>query len=91
MKPYTIRCYDRYASLRRLALGGGLALGLTIGAFVALPAQGKSQVQTLPRVELHGQRVQIEKLPPVLISGRRASGAEVLLALTDEQAPVQTH
>ncbi len=90
MKPVTIRCYDRYAPLRRLALGSGLALGLMVGAFMALPSQAARapragpQVQVLPRVELHGRRMQVEQLPPVLISGHRARPDDVQLA----QAPV---
>lgn len=84
MKPVTIPCYDRYAPVRRLALGSGLLLGLSIGALMALPSQAalpaKAEVQVLPRVEVSGKRVQVERLPTVVISGRRAEAADVQLA-----------
>lgn len=90
MKPVTIPCYDRYAPIRRLALGSGLLLGLTIGALMALPSQAalpaKAVVQVLPRVEVHGKRVQIEQLPPVVVSGRRADAVDVQLARSEPEA-----
>ncbi len=96
MKPFTIRCYDRYAPLRRLALGSGLVLGLSIGALMALPSQAAlaphtPQVQTLPSVELHGHRVQVEQLPPVLVNGHRARDAKVQLAQVEARSPAQVN
>ncbi|HLO93473.1 MAG TPA: hypothetical protein VK195_04085 [Burkholderiaceae bacterium] len=93
MKPVTIPCYDRYAPLRRLALGSGLLLGLTIGALMALPSQAAlpaAPVQVLPKVELHGKRVQVEQLPTVVINGRRADGADVQLARSETEGAALT-
>ncbi|MBB2486851.1 hypothetical protein H5407_16610 [Mitsuaria sp. WAJ17] len=94
MKPVTIRCYDRYAPIRRLALGSGLLMGLTIGALMALPSQAalpaKAAVQVLPRVEVSGKRVQVEQLPTVVVSGRRADSADVQLARSEPESAVLT-
>lgn len=93
MKPVTIPCYDRYAPLRRLALGSGVLLGLTIGALMALPSQAARSpsavpaLETLPRVEVHGQRARVEQLPPVVITGRRAPPADVQLAGAAAETP----
>jgi len=94
MKPVTIPCYDRYAPVRRLALGSGLLLGLTIGALMALPSQAalpaQAVVQVLPRVEVSGKRVHIEQLPTVVISGRRADAADVRLARAEPEGSALT-
>lgn len=96
MKPVTIPCYDRYAPIRRLAVGSGLLLGLTIGALMALPTQAarpdrlQPAVQQLPTVEVHGHRARVEQLPTVEVSGRHVDAADVQLARAGSEGPHRT-
>lgn len=96
MKPVTIACYDRYAPIRRLAVGSGLLLGLAIGALMALPTQAarpdrlQPAVQQLPTVEVHGHRARVEQLPTVVVSGRHVDAIDLQLAHADNESPQRT-
>lgn len=80
----TIRCYDRFTTLKRLAALIGVATGIGVGLLMALPSRAE-QPQRLPTVVINGKSTQtlaalrsagdIQTLPTVVVSGRRADRA----------------
>lgn len=93
MSAKTVYCYDRYGSVKRLALVLGVVSGLASGALLmgsvqAHTAQQASlQVESLPRVVIHGSSLSepnVAQLPRVVIEGKRSeTGATQHLALAN--------
>ena len=48
MKTSTVYCYDRYAHLKRLAVGLGVVLGVLAGALATMPARALDQHGSVP-------------------------------------------
>jgi hypothetical protein len=79
-----VRCYDRYAPVKRLLAVAGLGLGLTMGLLASLPARAAEapvaalQAHRLPTVVISGRvakapaPLQRKQLPTVVISARRS-------------------
>lgn len=79
----TIRCYDRFSNVKRVAALIGVATGIAAGLLLALPARAEApQPQRLPTVFISGKSVQsaaveVRRLPTVVVNGRRIDGQQV--------------
>ncbi|WP_343628879.1 hypothetical protein [Roseateles sp.] len=81
----TIRCYDRFANLKRIAALIGVTTGIAAGLLLALPARAaqpqalaQAQVQKLPTVVISGKATR--SLPTVVVTGRRAIDGQQVAA-----------
>lgn len=83
----TIRCYDRFANLKRIAALIGVTTGIAAGLLLALPARAaQPQVQKLPTVIISGKATrtvavdEVRSLPTVVVTGRRAIDGQQVAA-----------
>lgn len=89
----TIRCYDRFANLKRIAALIGVTTGIAAGLLLALPARAaqpqalaQAQVQKLPTVIISGKATravavdEVRSLPTVVVTGRRAIDGQQVAA-----------
>ncbi|MBO9686284.1 hypothetical protein [Roseateles chitosanitabidus] len=85
----TIRCYDRFATIKRIAALVGVTTGIAAGLLLALPAraaQPQPQVQKLPTVVISGKSTrtvaanEVRSLPTVVVTGRRAIDGQQVAA-----------
>lgn len=85
----TIRCYDRFATLKRIAALVGVTTGIAAGLLLALPAraaQAEAQVHKLPTVVISGKSTrtvaaaEVRSLPTVVVNGRRAIDGQQVAA-----------
>jgi hypothetical protein len=77
----TIRCYDRFTNVKRVAALIGVATGIAAGLLLALPSRAE-EPQRLPTVVINGKSTQtlaalraagdVRTLPTVVVSARRA-------------------
>lgn len=77
----TIRCHDRFATLKRLAALIGVGAGIAAGLLMALPSRA-GQPERLPTVVINGKSAptlaalraagEVQTLPTVVVTGRRA-------------------
>lgn len=80
----TIRCYDRFTNVKRVAALIGVATGIVAGLLLALPSRAE-EPQRLPTVVIHGKSTQalaalraageVQTLPTVVVTSRRADRA----------------
>ncbi|WP_416762337.1 hypothetical protein ACNI65_08285 [Roseateles sp. So40a] len=76
----TIRCYDRYTTLKRLITVLGVGAGIAAGLLLTLPS--RAEPQRLPTVVINGKSTQtlaamraageLHTLPTVVVTGRRS-------------------
>ncbi|WP_431256432.1 hypothetical protein ACQ86G_16975 [Roseateles chitinivorans] len=77
----TIRCYDRFTNVKRVAALIGVATGIVAGLLLALPSRAE-EPQRLPTVVINGKSAQtlaalraagdVQTLPTVVVTSRRA-------------------
>lgn len=82
----TVRCYDRFAALKRWALLSMLLTGAAAAVLIATPAAAAPTVHQLPRVVVTGksqatraaevQARQVVTLPRVVVVAERRGGLQ---------------